>query len=256
MTTDGTELSRRTRPAVTGVGGRFMVSSQLALAAEGLGLPSHALYLRGRLAPMGALTAPTAAAVLGIFPPAFVATWWERTAALSTKDAVEAFTEACAQWGRDCLGGVPAAALERLADLGSRVLDSAELSALPLVAAWRGEARPEEPRARAAFVLFLLRELRGAVHLGALRAQGLDVPVAVLTEPSAGEARLRAFAWRDADLTAVRSRAAAIPGVAARWAAAEESTEVGFGSFLTVLDAAEAAELVAVCDAVVAAAGG
>jgi hypothetical protein len=112
-----------------------------------------------------------------------------------------------------------------------------------------------EPRGRAAFALFLLRELRGAVHLAALRAHGLDVPVAVLADPSAGEARLRAFAWRDSDIALVRVRAVGFSDLEARWAAAESATEAAFGAMLGVLSASEAASLVAACDAAVTAVG-
>jgi hypothetical protein len=255
MTTDGTDLSRRTRTAVVGVGGRFMIAPQMAAAAATVDIPSHALYLRGRVAPMGALTATAAASLMGIFPPAFVAKWWDRTDALSGAVAVSVFTDACAQWGRDCISAVPDEVLDRLADLAFQVVDAAELSALPLVAAWRSQARPAGAPARAAFALFLLRELRGAVHLGALRSCGLDVPVAIVAQPGAGTAYLRGFAWRPEEIEALQQRAAAVPDLASRWAAAEEATEFGFGVFLGILTASEADALVSSCAAVVAAVG-
>jgi hypothetical protein len=255
MTIDGTDLSRRTRTAVVGVGGRFMIAPQMAAAAAPLGIPSQALYLRGRLAPLGSLTGVAAASVLGIFPPAYVTKWWDRTEGLSTEDATAAFTEACAAWGRDSLASVPSDTLERLATLGCRVVDAADLSALPLVAAWRCAPRPADTPGRAAFALFLLRELRGAVHFGALRASGLDVPVSVVAQPGAGPVHLRAFAWRPEEIIMVEERAAAVPDVPRRWAAAEEATELGFGTFLTVLTAEEADDLAAVCSSVAAAVG-
>ena len=233
-----------------------MIAPQIAVAAAGVGVPPVGLYLRGRVAPMGSLSAVTAASVIGIFPSAFVAKMWSRTAALSSDDAVAAFTSACTSWGREMLASVPASSLSDVARLGFTVVDAAELSALPLIAAWQSVARPSGDAERAAFALFLLRELRGAVHLAALRAHGLDVPTAVVADPSAGEARLRdAFAWREEDLAPVRARAAAVPDLSARWAAAEVSTDFAFGAMLEVLSASEAAELVKACDAVTAAVG-
>jgi hypothetical protein len=117
-------------------------------------------------------------------------------------------------------------------------------------------ARPSDAPARAALALHLLREHRGALHLCALRAHGLDVPVAIRADPSAGEARLKAFGWRDVDLEAISARAAGIPELADRWAAAERSTDEAFGLALTVLDAAEADELIRLCDAVATAIDG
>jgi hypothetical protein len=254
MTTiTGTDLARRTRPAITGIGGRFMIAPQLAAAAEAVGVRSHVLYIRGRLAPVGALTPEAATSLLAIMPAALVGRAFERTAELSASRAAEACAEACLQWGRDHLSGVPAGDLERLAALGEKVVDSAELSAMPLVAGWRAVPRPSDPPARAALVLHLLREHRGAIHLAALRAHGLDVPVAILTEPSAGEARLRALGWRDADVEAVRTRAARTPDAPGRWAAAERDTDAAFGVALGVLDEAEAEDLVRLCGAVQAA---
>ena len=250
------DLSRRTRAAVVGVGGRFMIAPQMAAAAERLGLRSHVLYIRGRVAPVGELTPEAARAVLAIMPAGLVARAFERTSHVSAADAAKACAEACADWGRDHLAPLPAEDLERLAMLAEKVLDAAELSALPLAAGWRAVARPSDPPARAALALHVLREHRGALHLAALRAHGLDVPVAMLASPAGGEKGLRALGWRDADITAVRARADAIPDVEDRWAAAENLTESAFGLALGVLDEAEGVDLVRLCDAVVAAVGG
>jgi hypothetical protein len=257
MTTlSGTDLARRTRTAVTGLGGRFMIAPQMAAAAEAVGVPGHMLYIRGRVAPAGALTPEAATALLAIMPAGLVRRTFERTAELTAARAAEVCTEACLQWGRDNLSGVPAEDLARLAELGEKVVDSAELSALPLIAGWRAVPRPDDAPARAALVLHLLREHRGAIHLAAVRAQGLDVPMAILAEPSAGEARLKAFGWRDADLEAIRVRVERLGDLADRWAAAERDTDSAFGLALAVLDADEGEDLVRLCDAAVAAVDG
>jgi hypothetical protein len=254
MTTiTGTDLARRTRATIAGIGGRFMLAPQMVAAAERAGVQSHVLYIRGRVAPVGALTPEAATSLLAIMPEGLVRRAFERTAELSAERAAEACTEACLQWGRDNLTGVPAEELLRLAELGERVVDAAELSALPLVAGWRAVPRPSDPAGRAALVLHLLREHRGALHLAAVRAQGLDVPVAILAAPGAGEAHLRAFGWRDRDVEAIRARAAVIPDLADRWAAAERDTDAAFGGALSVLDADEAEALVRLCDRVSAA---
>jgi hypothetical protein len=255
-TITGPELARRTRAAVTGIGGRFMIAPEMAEAAEAVGVASHVLYIRGRVGPCGALTPGTATSLLAIMPAGLVHRTFERTTALSAADAAAACASACSAWGRKHLAGLPAEHLERLSDLAEKVVDAAELSALPLIAGWRALPRPTDAPARAALALHLLREHRGAVHLCALRAHGLDVPVAILAEPSAGEARLKVFGWREADIAEIRARAAVIPDLTDRWAAAERSTDEAFGLALSVLDAAEADELVRLCDAVMAAVNG
>ena len=53
----------------------------------------------------------------------------------------------------------------------------------------------------------LLRELRGGLHFAALRAHGLDIPVAVLADPSGGVGRLRRTGWRHEQVDALQARA-------------------------------------------------
>src|SRR6266498_2923201 len=79
--------------------------------------------------------------------------------------------------------------------------------------------------------------------LAALRSAGLDVPLAVVTDPRGGEARLRRTAWREEDLAPLLARADATPGLHDRWAAAEEASNVAFAAHLDVLTDDEQAEL-------------
>jgi hypothetical protein len=237
------QISHATRAAVVDTGGRFMTSAQMAGQAAPFGLPAGVLYFRGRVAAAGDVTAPVAVALLGIFPSPVVESSWQRTAAIPAQAAAGAYVAACAQWGEDVLGA--RAGLARLTKLVETVVDRAEDTALTLFAAWRHQPRPESEAARAAFAIMLLRELRGGLHFAALRANGVDVTLAVVADPGGGPARLARTGWQPDAVEALQARAARMPDLADRWRAAEAMTDAAFASCLDVLTEAEREELAA-----------
>jgi hypothetical protein len=100
----------------------------------------------------------------------------------------------CCRWGREHLERFYG--LDRLVDLADRVVASAEAAGAPLFAAWRAMPVPDDSTAaRAAVLLHLLREHRGAAHLMAVRASGLTPLEAILAGPD-GEAGATAFGWQ------------------------------------------------------------
>jgi hypothetical protein len=233
--------------ALVDVGGRFMIGAQLAAEAEPFGMESGVLYLRGRTGVLGTLTPAAAAAVLGTFPPRLVEAVWRSSAGHRTEDLVAAYARAAAGWGQAHLAG--SAGADRMSDLIEPVVDTADPSALPLFAGWRAAPRPSDPPARAAHLLMVLRELRGGLHFAALRARGLDVPTAALTDPGGGRMRLRRLGWRDPDLDALRIRCDAVPDTAQRWSAAESATGKAFSLCLAVLAPDAQAELASLVEA-------
>jgi hypothetical protein len=236
------DVSRETSVALTDVGGRFMTAAQMDAAAKALGLPRGAiLYFRGRIGAVGEVSGTVAASLIGIFPPRVMAAVWAGTAALPAAAAVPAYVGACAEWGRAELAGLAGA--DRVAELAERVVDAAEPSALPLFAGLRGTERPADPPARMAHALMLLRELRGGLHFAALRARGIDVPLAIMADPRGGPARLRRLAWDDAEVAALEQRAGDTADLRDRWDAAEQATTAAFADALDVLPAAEVADL-------------
>jgi hypothetical protein len=227
--------------ALVDVGGRFMTAPEMAAAAGPFGMTAGSLYFRGRTGVLGAVSPAAAEALLGIFPRWVLDVVWQSSADHPVDDLVSAYARALAAWGRARLAGLDDPA--RLVGLAERVVAAADPGALPLFAGWRAADRPADPPARAAHLLMLLRELRGGLHFAALRANGLDVPVAVLADPRGGEPRLRRTAWTEPEIEALRERAARVPDRVARWSAAERATGRAFAAQLEVLTEPERAEL-------------
>jgi hypothetical protein len=227
--------------ALVDVGGRFNTASEMAAEAKPLGMKAGPLYLRGRIGILGTLTPIAAGALLGSFPQWVLDAVWESSAGQEAEDLVAAYSRALVAWGSNHLAGLADA--ERTADLIEPIVDAADPSALPLFAGWRAAVRPQDPPARAAHLLMVLRELRGGLHFAALRAHRLDVPVAGLVDPRGGEARLRRLGWTDQDIAELRIRSATVPDAVQRWNAAEQVTDASFASCLAVLDTDARAEL-------------
>lgn len=239
---DAQECARATRVVIVHRGGRFMVAPQMATQERALGIPPRSLYFRGRSAVLGDLPVPVVADLFGLFPGwlvelALTAT----TQKVPAERAVEAFTAACRDWGRHHLAEVPAA--DRLADLLFTVVDEADASALVLFSAWRGVPRPDDPPARLAHALMVARELRGGLHFAALRASGLGVVDALLSDPDVGPERLRQTGWRQQDVDRAVAGLTAPDDARRRWHRAQDITDETFGMCLGVLDDRERAEL-------------
>jgi hypothetical protein len=242
-TLSGLEFARMTDSALVSTGGRFMTATEMDSAAAPLGIPGPVLYFRGRVGAVGEVPGAVAAALLGIFPHPVIGSVWQQTAALPAAAAAAAYAHACAQWGRNHLSAL--AEPDALADLAERVVDAADPGGLTLLAAWRAWPRPTDPLARAAHAITLLRELRGGLHFAALRAEHVDIPLAVLADPGGGAARMRHTAWSDDAIAAVRSRFAADPDLTARWQRAAAATDTALADCARVLAPAECSTLAA-----------
>ncbi len=229
--------------ALVDTGGRFMVSEQMDAAAEPFGMKSGPFYFRGRVAALGEVPAAVAAATLAIFPTPLIELVWERSAEMPAQVALTGYHDACVLWGRRYFAGFDGAA--RLGELCVCVVDGSDPSGLALFSAWRAQPRPDDIDGHAAFAVMLLRELRGGLHFAALRAHGLDIPVAVLADPAAGVPRLRLTGWRHEQIEALQERAAELPDLTDRWEAAEAMTEAAFVDATSLLKPDERAELAA-----------
>jgi hypothetical protein len=227
--------------ALVETGGRFMTSKQMESAAEPFGMKSGAFYFRGRAAAMGDVTAPVAAATLAIFPTSLISTVWERSAAMPAQVALTGYQDACLLWWQQYFAGFEGAA--RLGELAARAVDAVDPSGLALFAAWRAQERPDDTSGHAAHVVMLLRELRGGLHFAAVRAHGIDIPVAVLADPHGGVARLRRTGWRHEQIAELETRAQAMPDLSARWSAAEAMTDASYDGALGALTREERTEL-------------
>jgi hypothetical protein len=195
--TDGRQLSEAVRGAVVGVGGGFMLSPEMKAAGKEGGYRGWQLYMGGRAGVLGPVPAEVVSAVLGFFEPGMVRANWE--AALGVRpltETVQRYVEVCRLWGRNRLGALDG--VERLADLLDAVARQVEPAGLPLFAGWHALALPDDPPARAAQLLQVLREHRGGAHVMAVRAVGLRPLEAVLAGEE-GAPNARFFGWPEPD---------------------------------------------------------
>jgi hypothetical protein len=98
--------------------------------------------------------------------------FWEQGQPVhGARKGAELYAEQIHQWARDHLKDAPN--LERLAELGQKVIEATPNNGLPLFAGWKAMPLPADAPARAMQILITLRELRGSVHLAAVTAAGL-----------------------------------------------------------------------------------
>ncbi len=191
---------------------------------------------------LGDVDAEVIIAAFGFFCPATVRAAWESVPS-SAAAAATAYLHVVQDFGRRKLAGFAGA--DRLAALLEPVVRSAEVAGVPLFAGWRGLPLAGDGAARAMQLLHVVRELRGGLHVLAVRASGLSPLQAVLIAGSAvndGPAQARLFGWSEPfeAITEAQRR---------RWDAAEALTDTLIEPAFAVLDEAEGKELIDLVDA-------
>ena len=188
-----TDSTRALTDPVGDLGGRWMLDPEVLGPCRDAGYPNgFAYYVTGRGGVLGNVDADIVASAFGFFHPALVRKMWEAGVGVEgAANAAHRYGDACAQFGRTRVAGFTGAA--RLAELAGAVAAGVDVSGLALFAGWRTQALPDDVEGRAAFLLHVLRELRGSVHLVAVLATGLGVRDAVLAH--GGEAQAKQFGW-------------------------------------------------------------
>jgi hypothetical protein len=139
--------------------------------AEGYAHP-FAGYFAGRGGVLGDANASTVSAVFAVFEPNVVKICWNQGVAVhGAAGGAKIYWDQVAGFARKYLAG--ADGLDRIAELGEKIIDSAPELAVPLFAGWRTMPLADDAPARALQVMFILRELRGGIHFGALVLAGL-----------------------------------------------------------------------------------
>ena len=235
------ELARTTAAPINAVGAKFMLIPETNAIGADLGFPHpFAFYTAGRGGVLGDVDADVIISAFGFFAPSLIRKFWDSSkAVMSPRQAGSAFAGAAQTWGRRHLTGVDG--LERFCELGEKIIEAADCSALALFAGWRSEPLAADTPARAYQVLHVLREHRGSAHIVAVLATGLTPFQAHFGK--LGEAGLKNFGWRD-----WRSELLDVAGMENRLARAEElTTELitpAFGA-LSATEASEFASLIA-----------
>lgn len=159
--------------AVGEVGGVFMLHPETFAGSVAAGYANPlAGYVAGRGGVLGEATGATVAAVFAIFEPNMTAALWQEGVAVrGAAGAAAVYWEQLAEFGRKYLAG--AEGLGRVAELGEKVIAATPTPGLPMFTGWRSMPLAKDAPARAIQVMFILRELRGDVHLNALSVSGV-----------------------------------------------------------------------------------
>lgn len=129
-------------------------------------------YVAGRGGVLGEATGVTVSSVFAVFEPNVLADLWNKGVAVrGAAGAANVYWDQVAAFARRYLAG--AEGLDRIAALGEKVIATTAGAGLPLYAGWRTMPLADDYPARALQVMFILRELRGGVHLNALTTSAI-----------------------------------------------------------------------------------
>ena len=159
--------------AVGEVGSIFMLHPETFAGSIAVGYANPlAGYVAGRGGVLGETTGATVAAVFAIFEPTMTAALWDEGVAVrGAAGASSMYWGQLAEFGRAFLAG--AEGLGRIAELGEEVIAATPTPGLPMFTGWCAMPLAEDAPARAIQVMFVLRELRGDVHLNVLTVSGV-----------------------------------------------------------------------------------
>jgi hypothetical protein len=212
--------------AVTDLAGRFMLDPKTRQRGAELGFPGEAFVIVGRAGVLGRTAPDVAASALVLHEPTAVARAWRAGLDIIDTRDVSAVFAACAHtWARRSLADAP---VDRLAVLAGTVVHSAAAAGAPLFAGWRAMPEPSDAAAVAVHRLYLLRELRAALHGTCVVAAGLAPADAVAASDGDRAAR---YGWTPA--------AVVDAATAARVTEAGDRADRLWSGALDVLDAGE-----------------
>ncbi|MCC5953872.1 MAG: hypothetical protein JJU45_17395 [Acidimicrobiia bacterium] len=228
------EAAKEAAPAVRDVASHFMLDPDTYRVGGELGFPGMSFYVAGRGGSLGDVDASVVAAAMVFFSPALVADGWAASEpVMGRQDAARRFMGCGYDWARGHVPTDDELALGRLTELAGRLIEAASPAGAPLFAALRTTEEPADAPALALHRMNVLRELRAALHGGAILAAGLSPREAVcLRSPD----MVGLFGWDppEEDLAPLQ----------ASWDEAEAATDVAMGRTFEVLDAEERAQFV------------
>jgi len=228
--------------AVSGIAAGFMLDPATYAAGAEAGFSGLDFYARGRGGALGDVDAEQVVDAFAFFEPATVGQNWEACAKVCAgREAAATFIGCGHRWATSHLGDD--VDWHRLAELLGRVIAAGDADA-PLFAGWRSMPEPDaaDGKALALHRLNIAREQRFAAHAAAVRAAGV-APVEAMAVRSPHMAAL--FGWSELpDVT---------DDMRSRWEAAEAATNQALAGAYGALDDDERTELVALCNAALAA---
>jgi hypothetical protein len=223
------------------IGSAFYFLPDTVAMAKGHGLDGFRMYFLGRGGVLGDVEPDVVSSAFGYFEPSLLAHMWNTAkAVMPPRDAARAYMAANHDLGRAELTDVPG--LGEYGDAAAAVVASVDVGGYPLFAGVRAEPVPEDAPPRAIHLAMVLREMRGSVHLAAIRAAGMTTLTAhAIKRPT----EVELFGWKETPDITDDDRA--------RHAQAESMTNDMLAPSFGVLDDAGTAALVAGTDAIHAA---
>lgn len=221
------DLARRTAKAIVDLPSNFMLDRATYEYGKSIGYDGLDFYVCGRGGVLGDVDAGVVSACFVFFNPVMIRQRWQRGVSVRPAEGAACEFAGCLyRWSEAHLGsGID---YDTLAGLLGRVVEGASSAGAPLFAGWRTLPPPEPAPLLAMHHLNALRELRGALHGGAVLAVGLDPLVALLVKTPfmAG-----VFGWEEPYPDIELAREA--------WAEAEAATDRALGHAFCCLSKAE-----------------
>jgi len=214
------------------IGGGFMLDGATYVRGGELGFSGIDFYVLGRGGVLGDTSSEVVTSEFIFWNSEQVRSQWETAkGVMSPAQAAAEWAACCAAYGEANLPDV--ADMNRVGDLLTTVVNYASPANASLFSGWRTLPVPQSPKARVQHQLNALRELRGALHGGAVLGVGL-LPVEAVMHRTPHMAGL--FGW-DGDAVKVDDIAVS------KWKEAEASTDVAMARVLSILSAEEREEL-------------
>jgi hypothetical protein len=172
------QAAHETRDAIVATTSRFMFDPALYARGAELGFDGFDFYVAGRAGVLGDVPADVVTAALVFFRRETVDAAWRQAGNVMARDAASrqfiAFGHA---WAVEHFGGE--VDWEQLASLLAPIVEHAPVPGAPLFAGWRLVEEPHDATALVLHRMFVLRELRGALHGAAVLTVGLTPAEAI-----------------------------------------------------------------------------
>jgi hypothetical protein len=216
------DTAQRTAGPIFKVPAHAMAGAQMA-APEQFGLDPMSFYVLARGAVLGPVGPELIAASFVWVHPDLIASSHATAVAKITVDQAAGFwCDSLYGWARATLRDFGGS--DQLAELLSRVVESADSAQSPIFAGWRAVGAPTDSAAAIIHHLYALRELRNSLHACAVLAAGLSPGEAVgIRTPWLAEM----FGWP----------APTGVGDVSAWEAAERATDVAMSRTFGILGA-------------------
>ncbi len=230
------------------LGADFYFSPQAIARGEAIGLDVVSLYGAGRASMLGGVDPQTADAIFYFFKPGMVAAVVTRGRSLASETAIAtAHLGAADDYAEATFADVDSATLADFTDAVAALVATVPSGFWPLFDGYRSAPAATTAPARAYRAAILLRELRGGVHIDAVKACGLSPATACQFNRDLNNFKLHGFSEDDmVEYT---------PELEAQKAEAEEATTAQMAALFAPLSQTQLEAIVAGTNALAAALG-